>query len=343
MTKIGWYATLTFTGTLLGAGFGSGRELWQFFARFGNSGALGVLLATLLFILLAMSTIYIARFYQCQNHQDFLRIILPSPVARLADWLFCAYLLAATGIMLSAGGTMAKEYLGVSAWWGVVAILIPTFLAVAVQTEGVFFCQKVLVPLLVLGIMLVTIAGFRLPAQPADTINTGFAWAGNSILYVSYNMLSGIAILVGLTNAQPHNTLSPKVGRTGGLLVGLLALLPVLALIRQGETAGRYDLPLLYLAYRQSGILFYIYGALFAGALLTTAISNTYCLCRRFTKPGRPWILILTTIMLLSLPLAQEDFPTLIAGVYGTCGILGLLLLPPMAWHCYKIKKRRDA
>ncbi len=341
MTRLGWYAALTFTGTLLGAGFGSGRELWQFFARFGTSGAVGVLFATLLFILLAMGTIYIAAFYQCQNHRDFFRAILPLPAARLADWLLCVYLLAGTGIMLAAGGAMAKEYMGFPAWCGIAAILVPTFLAVAVQTEGVFFCQKILVPLLVFGIILVSCATFRLPAQPAEITNTGFAWIGNSILYVSYNMLGGLAILVGLSNAHTHNALSPKVGRSGGLLIGLLALLPVLALIRQGQTAAHYDLPLLYLAYRQSSSLFYIYSALFASALLTTAISNVYCLCRRFAKPGRPWILILSIVILLSLPLAREDFPTLIAGVYGGCGILGLLLLPPMAWHCYKIKKRR--
>ncbi len=189
--------------------------------------------------------------------------------------------------MLAAGGAMAKEYMGFPAWCGIAAILVPTFLAVAVQTEGVFFCQKILVPLLVFGIILVSYATFRLPAQPAEMSHTGFAWAGNSILYVSYNMLGGLAILVGLTNAQTNKVLSPKVGRMGGLLIGLLALLPVLALIRQGQMVARYDLPLLYLAYRQSSSLFYIYSALFASALLTMRFPMLLPL-PPFRKTGRP-------------------------------------------------------
>ena len=40
---------LSFTGMLLGAGFVSGQELWQFFACFGPVGLLGFLGMTAIF------------------------------------------------------------------------------------------------------------------------------------------------------------------------------------------------------------------------------------------------------------------------------------------------------
>lgn len=340
MTKTGWYAALTFTGTLLGAGFGSGQELWQFFARFGLNGVMGVLLAAVLFMLLAAGTIYVAVAAKCQNHRDFFQAILPMPLAKVADILLCFYLLAGTGIMFAAAASMADEYLGFSPWFGIIALLIPTFLVVVVQTEGVFLCQKVLVPLLIFGILTVAFCALRLPPEPLSHVPSGFAWAGSSILYVSYNMLGGLAILVGLTNAE-KTPLQPRVGRVGGILVGILALLPVCALIQQGQTVGRYDLPLLYLAYRQSSALFYLYGGLFAAALLTTTIANSYCLCRRFASPKRPWPLVLLVVLALAIPLSLGDFPSLIGIVYRGCGILGLFLLPPLAWRCWQIARKK--
>ena len=42
---------IAFVGVILGAGFVSGQELWQFFACFGKAGFLGFLLSTALFLL----------------------------------------------------------------------------------------------------------------------------------------------------------------------------------------------------------------------------------------------------------------------------------------------------
>ena len=52
---------LMFVGAIMGAGFASGRELWQFFGVFGIRGKIGVLLVGILFILLGTATAYIAR------------------------------------------------------------------------------------------------------------------------------------------------------------------------------------------------------------------------------------------------------------------------------------------
>ena len=49
--KMDFLVAMTYIGAVVGAGFASGQELWQFFARWGFSGWLGILLAGLLFAL----------------------------------------------------------------------------------------------------------------------------------------------------------------------------------------------------------------------------------------------------------------------------------------------------
>ena len=40
---------LMFVGAIMGAGFASGREIWQFFGVFGKQGRIGILLIAVLF------------------------------------------------------------------------------------------------------------------------------------------------------------------------------------------------------------------------------------------------------------------------------------------------------
>ena len=45
---------LVYVGTIMGAGFASGREIWQFFGVFGNKGYIGVGFVGILFIIIGI-------------------------------------------------------------------------------------------------------------------------------------------------------------------------------------------------------------------------------------------------------------------------------------------------
>lgn len=49
-----------YVGTIMGAGFASGREGWQFFGVFGMKGYAGLTIATVLFAVIGMIISYIA-------------------------------------------------------------------------------------------------------------------------------------------------------------------------------------------------------------------------------------------------------------------------------------------
>ena len=49
-----------YIGVIIGAGFSSGRECWQFFGVFGKKGFLGASFMVLIFVILALMLTYVS-------------------------------------------------------------------------------------------------------------------------------------------------------------------------------------------------------------------------------------------------------------------------------------------
>ena len=71
---------LMYVGAIMGAGFASGRELWQFMGLFGAKGIIGTVFVAICFVVLGFMTSYIAR---TKNTNDFAIIITPPGYPKL--------------------------------------------------------------------------------------------------------------------------------------------------------------------------------------------------------------------------------------------------------------------
>ena len=102
---------LMFVGAIMGAGFASGREIWQFFGVFGEKGQIGVLLVGVLFIMLGTMTAYIARKL---NTSDMGRIIVPGnnqKISNLISWFMAFILFTVLINMTAACGACSISFL----------------------------------------------------------------------------------------------------------------------------------------------------------------------------------------------------------------------------------------
>lgn len=94
---------LIYVGTIMGAGFASGREIWQFFGVFGNQGYIGVGFVGLLFIIIGIMTSRIARKLNTNNMG---KVIVPSGNKLLITVVgyFMALMLFTVLVTMSAAG-----------------------------------------------------------------------------------------------------------------------------------------------------------------------------------------------------------------------------------------------
>ena len=102
-----------YVGTIMGAGFASGREGWQFFGVFGLKGYGGIVLTGLLFMALGMMAAYIAR---SLDTEDLGRIIVFSDNPKLihaAGYFIAAILYTVIISMSAAGGSFLSQQFGI--------------------------------------------------------------------------------------------------------------------------------------------------------------------------------------------------------------------------------------
>ena len=142
-----------YVGTLMGAGFASGREGWQFFGVFGTKGYFGLIIAGLLFMALGMMVSYIAR---TLNTDDMGRIIVfvDSPGLTAAMGYFMAAILYTIIISMSAaGGSFLAQQFGLPQAVGGIIIVVLVIITVLGDFERISKVFRLIVPALFLSLI----------------------------------------------------------------------------------------------------------------------------------------------------------------------------------------------
>lgn len=332
--KIDWQVAAAYIGTIIGAGFASGQEIMQFFVRFGPKGLWGALVVGFLFCLLGGVTINLTQQYGFRTYRDLLDLKLGSKISVWIDGLIAIFLFLGLSVMLSGSGALFKEHLGLPHFMGVMVTEGLVILALLARDEGVLWFNSVLIPVLAATLLIVVI--FSIISAPVVTQKEVFDpfagslitnnWLLSALLYISYNMISGVVVLVALSSDK--SDVGPLGGILGGFVLAALSLGTVMALLLAGSGILSYQIPMLYLAFQVSPIIFYFYGTVLWGAMITTAVADAYGLCRRLQFAFRlPYFFIIIIISLGVVPFSLFDFAQLVSKVYPVFGYLSLLIV----------------
>ena len=63
-------------GTLIGAGFASGQEIYLFFFSYGIKGIVGIIVSSILMGVVIYKTLIIVDKYQLKNYKEFLNVYM---------------------------------------------------------------------------------------------------------------------------------------------------------------------------------------------------------------------------------------------------------------------------
>lgn len=136
-------------GTIIGAGFASGREILNFFNVYGENGILGIILSSTLFglvIALIISIVNkrnITEYEEMVNRNKILAIILKI----FSVVCFC--------IMISGVGAFVEEQLGISFWIGTAFAVAISYSMFLHRFKGLEVFNCILVPLIIIGILII--------------------------------------------------------------------------------------------------------------------------------------------------------------------------------------------
>ena len=316
-----------FQSVVIAGGYGTGRELAEFFLPFGPSGGiLSMMLVSMLFwSLVAAVAFEFARKYQVYDYRTFCRKLLGRGWV-LFEVTYFSFLILVLSIIASASGSIFLELFQVSYWVGVIGVMA--------------------------AIGFLVFAGSRLIEKVLSSWS--FILYGTYLIFFFWSLATfGPQISSTLLLFSVRHLKTRRETVLAGVLTGPIAIIPglLLMLIMAGhypevaEETVPVNLMLEALGSRNFQILFQL--VLF-GTLIETGTGMIHGLNERFAETfkemgkefptyARP--LIATVLLVVATMMAQFGLKDLIAKGYGTMTwiFLVVFLIPLLTYGFWKV------
>ncbi len=324
-----------FIGTVVGAGFATGQEVFLFFTVFGWYSIVGIFFTTFLFCFFGMTIMKLSREIHARSHLDLVKSIAGEKLGLLLDWIITLSFLGVLVVMAAGAGAIAREQLGLPPLIGSLFILFLTFCTVLSGLDNVIKAIGLVVPFLltaVLGVALYSIISNPITPQKilllsSLTPTTSSNWSYSSILYVSYNIFLSLAILSPLGVLAKDTTSLLRGAVLGGLGLGGALLAINLALFSGLPQILDYEVPMIYLASFFNPLLALAYGIILLLEIFTTTVSILFGLVVRLASTPATRFFWATTASLSALLASQLGFSKVVTLVYPLMGYVGIILL----------------
>ena len=345
---------LTFAGNFLGAGYVSGRELWQYFGVFGKKGFGGIVFSISLLCFTTILSILAAMVTGSDTLSDLLVPKKKDGSTSSAGYLVDAvnsFLIACIALIMTAGiNSMAKQLLGIpEAVTGLVTVALIAAAAIF-GISGMVGVFSAAVPLLVVLSAAITYLSIQKTGIPGTLANiaaekdrtAGMLSGGLLLSAVNYACLNNISSIPSLA------PLSRRLGSKGaplsrrpirtmvlGCMLGaamiLLVAIGILAALNNNPEVLRAEIPMLEAAGLLGPFASRVYAVLMFLAMYGVAVSTMVAVLEFFRLKVKAWSRHKTVIRLLIFGFiyagSLAGFSNLIGVVYPIYGYIGIAVM----------------
>lgn len=336
-----------YIGTIVGAGFATGQEILQFFARFGLSGLWGIILTTALFILFGYIVMELGYKLFAQSHLEIIRYSGGRVIGSIMDIMITFFLFGSMTAMIAGTGALFAQQFGLPAFWGSLLMAVITTITVLTGINGVINSISIVVPFLlasVIGISIFTIIKSPPLMSAAQTIEKNIFmsnWWLATVLYISYNIVLSIGVLGPLGAHAKDERAIFKGAALGGLGLGLGTLMIYLAICGNIINIQNMEVPMSYIAGNISHLVQLIYAVILVAEIYTTAVGSLYSFSARtvnLERSPRKGKAIVAGVATMAFFASLLGFSNLVKYLYPSVGYLGIIMLICLIYT--KIKNR---
>lgn len=298
-------------GTIIGAGFASGREIVAFFGQ-TPSPLIALVVAVATFGLTALY-LFVGKKAKCDNIDSVHAKVggKAQTVLSVITLTNCAVTVSA---MLSGMDALFCTFLPVRPLFSVIFALLSTLIVINGKS-GLLKAGGVIVPLLIVVIVAVSLAGVNQPVNSPPTLDTML----NAVPYVALNAMlsaSTLATVSDLTNRQIVCS-----ALISSLVIGFLTLLITLAL--GSNAVGAEDMPMVAISTARPA-LFILATIGVACAIFTTLISAHSAICEWFLPVCKNRIFSAVITAIACLILSFIGFKQVVDNLYPALAVVGI-------------------
>ncbi|MCY0888190.1 MAG: hypothetical protein OWQ59_06990 [Alicyclobacillaceae bacterium] len=329
-----------YVGTVVGAGFASGREIDQFFARFGVPAYAMICFTTLLLAFFGYRMLRFGRILQATSFRDATSQMFGKYGSILVDILYLFMMYGLTVAMLAGSGELFSERFGAPYFMGVIAVAAVTFLTVRRGINGLLRANVVIVPTMILFVLYAGVVTLRhhswsdawqsaLRIPPHSFLSSVLS----GVLYAGLNVGLSIGVLVPLGTVA-KSTRELQLGALfGATALGLMLSVVTFILFAYGPAALLHALPMAYIATRIGPWFQIAFPLVLLAEIYSTLVSNLYAISSLVKREQGRRDMVLLACLVTAGVLSSVGFRSVVAYGYTAFGVasllfLGALLLP---------------
>jgi len=313
-------------GTFVGAGFASGKEVFNFFTIYSFNGILSIFFFSFLLFLLIKKCLNIKKKLQINSYNEFILYLEKKyKFFNHKFFLFIINIFLASSfyIMIAALSSLFDYQFNIAKFITITWCIIISFnIFYKKNINFIYIINSILMPILIIFIISLCLFNINLNNIKFNEINNSsniFTAIFMGLLYFSYNSLLLIPIIFNLKNNKKNNIF--KTSLIFSIIIFLLTFLINLLLLSFYNLISDLELPILFISNSSLKIFSCLYFFIILSAIFTTMISSGYSFVITFDNNN--FKIKLIVFLLFSFIFCIFSFSSLINFFYPLFGLLG--------------------
>lgn len=329
-------------GTLIGAGFASGQEIYIFFYKYGWCGIIGIIISAFIIGIVIQKVLNIAREENITNYKDLMKkIIKKEKNLKKFNMLINIFILITFYIMIAGFGAYFQEQIGINSIIGSLILAILCFLVFLKDISGLIKVNQIIIPVLIVSLIIIGIQ--IIDINKVCTVNNylkediTIKWCLDSILYSSYNTILLIPALINLRKMIKSKKESRLLSLLVIICVIILSLIIFFMLFEVDVKIEELEMPVVYVVSRYSILFKTIYGFIILSSIFTTSISLGTSFLENVAYSKQDYKRYAILICMSSVIVSKVGFANLVNFLYPVFGYIGMIqIIKIMRLNKYK-------
>lgn len=302
-------------GTVIGAGFASGREVVTFFGAVPNVFA--ALIAGVLVFACSLLFLFVGRRVKKDDIGEVNGAVF-GKIRPVADVFILFNSITVLGAMLAGTDSLAAEFIDIRPLASIVLGIVCAVVAVK-GLSGVIKANAVLVPVMIVFIAVTCFLAIDYPFAPASSPIKPYS----IILYVSMNMILGGGVLTTVHHLSRREIILAS-SVAAAVIAGLLTV--IMGALRS-TSAAYADMPMLLIALKTGKPMYFIALPVIALSIFTTMLSAFKALYDYIIGFIKYKVIAAGIVLIAGMLVGLFGFSTVVGKIYPITGAVGLVYL----------------
>ena len=329
---------LVIIGTLVGAGFASGKEIYSFFYIYGVFGFFGMFISSSIIGIIIYKVFKICDKGKIDSYQGFCEYIGKWGLNKngFLNNVVNIFLLITFFVMVAGFTSFLNQEFNINRFVGSFIIVAICYIIFLNNINGLIKISNYLIPILIIFIVYISLfkIGFKIkPVNLSVMFNSNgcevyisiLKAVASAIVYSCYNCIILIPILIPIKNKVEEKRNDVLISVVSSLIILLLSISVFNLLLNGNELILKLEMPAISVVDGIGGIYKITYSIIIGISIITSAISAGCGFLNNCSSSTKSYKRNLILMMIITIFVSQISFSALVSLFYPVLGVFGLL------------------